>query len=294
LVGNIGVPALDVLDEIEAEDVVVYELSSFQLWDMRRSPQVAVVGHIEPDHLDVHRDFTEYVGAKANITKWQSEKDVVVYDRGNVEAVKIAEASRGEKIGFPTGEYEGVLDSLRLVGRHNRLNGEAAIIAARCLGVEDVEAWKRGLASFTGLPHRTKFVREVGGVSYYDNSIATVPGSTITDIRAFSEPKVLILGGSTKGAEFYELAKVVSHGGVRGVVLMGPEGEKVGEALRAAGFSEIVNVGREYDMKEVVRAATEMAQAGDVVILSPAAASFDRFKSYAERGDKFIQAVEEL
>ncbi|MCL1840074.1 UDP-N-acetylmuramoyl-L-alanine--D-glutamate ligase [Candidatus Saccharibacteria bacterium] len=295
LVGNIGAAALDVLDEISGDDIVVYELSSFQLWDMTRSPHVAVVVHMESDHMDVHKDMAEYAAAKGNIARWQREDDVVVYDKTNPMSTEIAELSQGQKVGYPTGEFEELLNKLVIPGEHNRMNGEAAILAVRAVGVEDEKAIADGLGSFTGLPHRLKFVREVEGVKYYDDSISTTPGSAIAAIRAFAEPKILILGGSSKGADFHGLAEVVRDGNVKKVVLVGPEGEKLEQDLIGAGYEKIVRVTEvPYDMKNVVKITTETAEDGDVVILSPACASFDSFKNYADRGDQFIAAVEAI
>jgi len=295
LVGNIGVSALDVLDEIAEGDMVVYELSSFQLWDMTLSPQVAVVVHVERDHMDVHSDMAEYVGAKGNVVRWQGTEDVVIYDKTNAMSTEIAELSAGQKVGYPTGRFEELLNTLIIPGEHNRMNGEAAILAVQAVGVEDTEVIKRGLGVFDGLPHRLKFVREVGGVKYYDDSISTTPGSAMAAIRAFVEPKVLILGGSSKGADFGELAGVVRDGGVKKIILVGPEGEKIGQAMANVGYDDVVRVEEvPYDMAEAVRLARDVAEDGDVVILSPACASFDSFANYAERGDRFVAAVEVL
>jgi len=295
LVGNIGVSALDVLDEVAEGDVAVYELSSFQLWDATQSPPVAVVVHMEPDHLDVHKDMNEYVEAKGNITRYQSEGDTVIYDKTNVVSTEIAELSRGRKVGYPTGEFGELLDALVIPGEHNRMNGEAAVLAARTVGVVDDEVLRRGLSSFMGLPHRLKFVREVGGIKYYDDSISTTPGSAIAAIEAFKEPKILILGGSSKGADFGELAWAVRDGNVKEVILVGTEGEKIGAALASVGYDDVTLVpGVPYGMDSVVKITTDVVEAGDVVILSPACASFDSFKDYAERGDAFIAAVEEI
>jgi len=296
LVGNIGVAALDVLNETGPDDLVVYELSSFQLWDLKRkSPQVAVVVHMEMDHMDVHTDMEEYVGAKGNITRYQSKDDVVIYDKTNSISAEIAELSMGRRVGYPTEEFGELLDALVLPGEHNRMNGEAAILAARAVGVDDEGVLRQGLSSFAGLPHRLKLVREVMGVKYYDDSISTTPGSAIAAIKAFAEPKILILGGSSKGAEFRELAEAVAGGGVKKVILVGPEGEKIEEALAEVGYDGVIRVDEvPYKIAGVVEMAKEVAEKGDVVILSPACASFDSFKNYADRGEQFIAAVEAI
>ena len=307
LVGNIGVPALDILDSIVSDDLVVYEMSSFQLWDIERSPHVAVVLHIEADHLDVHTDFEEYVVAKSNITTYQTTTDRVVYNLSNSCSEQIARKSVGQRIPYPSdravhvvGEYFFYQDrelcsieNLQLPGRHNVENACAAITAA-WPWVQDGLVIAEGLRSFNGLPHRLKFVREVEGVKYYDDSIATTPGSAIAAINAFVEPKVLILGGSPKGADFTELSKITVGGNVKKVLLIGEEARRINEALEREGYGAIEVLGESVTMAQVVDVACESAERGDVVILSPSCASFGMFKNYSDRGEQFVSAVENL
>lgn len=307
LVGNIGVGPFDVLNQIKPTDVVVYELSSFQLWDADVSPHVAVVLGIEPEHLDVHKDLNDYIEAKANIARYQQPEDVVIYKQGNQYAEYIGQLSAATKVAYPTrvtahvrdgkfynGEQELCsVDALRLPGVHNQENACAAINAA-WQWVSDGDVIKKGLMAFDGLPHRLKLVRSVGGVKYYDDSIATTPGSAIAALAAFEEPKVIILGGSDKGATYDHLAAEVAKTNVRHVFLIGSESPKLQAALEATGMSDYTNLGTLTTMGEIVEAASAMAKAGDVVILSPACASFDMFKSYSDRGDQFISAVNRL
>lgn len=309
LLGNIGVPALGVLPNITEDDIVVYELSSFQLWDLERSPQVAVVLYVEPDHLDVHANFDEYVEAKAQITVNQSTVDRVVYNATNPIATQIAKRSVGQLLPYPSvrgahvqgdsfyyGDQELCsLDNLLLVGRHNQDNACAAI-AAVWPWVQDPAVIADGLRSFDGLPHRLKFVSEVNGVKYYDDSIATTPGSAIAAVQSFDAPKVLILGGSDKGAEYAPLYDaILKSDSMRAVITMGANGTVIADALRAlAPSARAINDKSGVSFTEVIKAARAAAQSGDVVILSPAAASFDMFKNYADRGDQFIAAVSSL
>ena len=180
LVGNIGVPALDILPKIEKNDIVVYELSSFQLWDLQKSPHVAVVLMIEPDHLNVHADFNDYLAAKANIAKSQIADDYVVYNSQNEFSSLIADASLAQKKEYPFVLSDDITSAIRLPGKHNIDNACAAILAVKSIlpNVSDDEI-KKGLSEFTGLPHRLKFVAEKYGVKYYDDSISTTPGSAI-------------------------------------------------------------------------------------------------------------------
>lgn len=333
LVGNIGVPALDVLGDIRSEDVVVYELSSFQLWDLERSPQIAVVLMIEPDHLDVHADFEEYITAKGNIRRHQHIWDTCLYHPTNHHSEAVAatpftglldtegaascdmcgdSALRfASRYGIPDdGEvyvkdatfYKGDhaicgVDTLHIAGQHNVENACAAISAVYALDepVND-EAVAQGLSAFTGLPHRLKFVAEKDGVRFYDDSISTTPGSAIAALRAFNQPKVMILGGSDKGADYSTLAQeFVNSDSLRSVLLVGSNAERIATVLRQAGLSDalMMQKGR-ISMTEVVQAATDLARPGDVVVLSPAAASFDQYKNYSDRGEQFVAAVEAL
>lgn len=307
LVGNIGVGAFDVLGQITADDIVVYELSSFQLWDLDISPQVAVVLGIEPEHLDVHRDFDDYVAAKANIASHQSTDSTVIFRDGNQCAAHIASLSKGTQVPYPSDERAHVSDNmffygaqqlcsvdvLTLPGQHNRDNACAAIDAV-WPWVQDAEVIRKGLAAFHGLPHRLKFVSTLNDISYYDDSIATTPGSAIAALAAFAAPKVIILGGSDKGADYNELAEKIASSNVRQVVVIGSEAPRIQSALKTAGVTAVTNLGAAVTMLDIVTKATMCAQPGDIVILSPACASFGMFKNYADRGDQFIAAVSSL
>ena len=306
LVGNIGVPALETLPEIEDGDIVVYELSSFQLWDLERSPQIGVVVHIEEDHLDVHEGFKDYVAAKGNIARNQGINDRLIYNATNKWASEIAELSVGQRIPYPTERTAHVrdgnfwyneqllcsVDELQLAGIHNQENTCAAITAV-WPWVQDGVVIGEGIRSFEGLEHRLKFVREVAGVKYYDDSIATTPGSAIAALRAFSEPKIVILGGSSKGGNFEALAGTAAKQEVKLALLIGDEADHLEAELKKVGV-EMENLGSRISMKDVVETAHGHAESGDVVILSPACASFGMFKSYADRGDQFIKAVTAL
>lgn len=309
LVGNIGVGAFDVLERIKPSDVVVYELSSFQLWDMDISPHVAVVLGIEPEHLDVHKDFEDYLGAKANIAKHQKQEDTVIYLDGNPYSGQIAKQSQGKAVSYPSDSgahiYEGKfyydeqelcsVAALKLPGVHNRENACAAISAV-WPWVKDGSHIERGLESFYGLPHRLKLVASVNEVQYFDDSIATTPGSAIAAIRSFTAPKVMIIGGSDKGATYDELASVIMDNldTMRRVLLIGAEAPKIEAAFKSAGFARYTRYDTSLSMDKLVKTAASVAEPGDVVILSPACASFGMFKNYADRGDQFIRAVEGL
>ncbi len=303
LVGNIGQPALDALSDVQPEDIVVYELSSFQLWDLDKSPQVAVVLMIEPDHLDVHADFTEYVAAKANIAANQLTTDRVVYYAHNKWSTQIAEESVGQRLPYPTertahvrgdyfyyGETELCeVENVQLAGAHN-LENACGAITATWPWVQDPLVIAEGLRSFDGLPHRLKLIRELDGVAYYDDSIATTPGSAIAAINAFSAPKTIILGGSDKGADYNELVALCKATATR-VIAIGQTGKGI---KRLCDKNDVVCEQASSMIDAVEKARRSSEQQGGVVILSPASASFDMFKGYADRGEQFIAAVEAL
>ncbi|RKV99283.1 MAG: UDP-N-acetylmuramoyl-L-alanine--D-glutamate ligase [Candidatus Saccharimonas sp.] len=312
-VGNIGTPGLDVLPQIAPHDVVIYELSSFQLWDLERSPHIAVVLMIEPDHLDVHRTFDEYIDAKSNICRYQQANDITIYHPTNIYSQQIALTSGGDgqayRYGIPDDFQvyaDGVYfmsqnrqvcptDAVQLPGGYNLDNACAAMSAAAMAfpGISP-EVYYYGLRSFTGLPHRLKRVAEKSGVTYYDDSIATTPGSAIAAIGAFMQPKVLILGGHDKGGDYTALAKEIARSNMRVVILMGSNAEKIAQTIYSVAPQTNLIVKGKVPMAEVVRTAATAAQAGDVVILCPAAASFDQFASYNDRGDQFVAAVQAL
>lgn len=311
LVGNIGLPGLSVLADIKPEDIVVYELSSFQLWDIEASPHTAVVLFIEQEHLDVHRSMEEYVEAKAQITRYQTANDLLVYNADNQYSRAIAEGSTAVKVGYPSELTAHVKDgyfyngeqricpvgSLRIKGRHNQDNAIAAIDAVWRY-VNDPAAIEAGLANFSGLPHRLAYVATVNDVEYYDDSIATTPASAIAALQSFKDKKKwIILGGSYKGSDFTELAEELLRHDVK-AVLIGNEAERLAESLTKKGFAEFEIISEPISgqtiMQTIVSKVSAEATAGSVVLLSPAAASFGLFKNYTDRGDQFIAAIKAL
>ena len=319
LVGNIGLPALNELSKIQKDDAVIYELSSFQLWDAQKSPHIAILNNLEVDHLDVHNGFEDYVAAKMNIAKNQTENDFFIFNAENPIVLKNVENLKGQLKAElqPFQDYnlahiqedhflwgDEVLfetDILKIPGEHNQKNACAAMIATfdflreKGFEIEEIfDFWREGLSKFTGLPHRLKFVREFEGVRFYDDSIATTPGSAIAALNSFEKPKILILGGSNKGADLSELIEKIAkmpEQELRKVILMGAESEKLSQKLISSGFERFINLGVKTNMQEVVKTAFENAKSGDVVILSPAHASFDMFKSYIDRGEQFVENV---
>lgn len=307
LVGNIGVPALEVLPKITHDDIVVFELSSFQLWDLQKSPQTAVVLMIEPDHMDVHSSMEEYVQAKANITKYQDTDDVVIYHPTNTYAAQIAEQAPGRKKQYmkPGGAYiiggqivvgdvaVAKTEEVSLVGGHN-LENVCAAITATWEYSKNVSAIQYAIKDFKGLPHRLEEVRELNGVRYFNDSYSSAPGATIAAMRSFTEPEILICGGFDRGLDYTELAEAVQQqSNIKNILLIGQTKEKIAEAFDNAGFTRYQALGS-VDFSEIVAQAQKNAEPGDVVILSPGCASFDMFKNFQERGEQFKAIVAEL
>jgi UDP-N-acetylmuramoylalanine--D-glutamate ligase len=314
LAGNIGDPMLSALPDIRPDDWVVLELSSFQLIDLQASPHIAVCLMVVPEHLDWHADFEEYVTAKEQLFARQLPGDVAIYYHDNANSQRIAHAGAGQKVSYchsPGAEViEGNItidgravcrtDELQLLGEHNWQNVCAAVTAVwyaahSVVGSEtepDFEAMRSVLTSFAGLPFRLELVRELDGVKYYNDSFGTTPETAIVAIQAFTQPKVIILGGSDKGAGYDELAQAVKDGNVRCALLIGDQASKIQDALELVGFHDFKLGGA--DMDTIINNATQAAQPGDVVLLSTGCASFGMFQNYKDRGNQFTAAVKAL
>jgi UDP-N-acetylmuramoylalanine--D-glutamate ligase len=298
LVGNIGIAALDVLDEVRAEDWVVYEIGVSQARDMRVSPRVAVIGTIAPDHLDLLGTFENYVDAKANVARYQKTGDLIVYYERNQYSREIAAQSpAARKLTYPSevgahvrdgafwyGEQEICLvEVLKLPGAHNQENALAAITAV--WGVVDAAAIARGLAEVEDLPHRIELVRELDGVAYYDDSFSSATPAAEVAVAAFERPVILIAGGFDRGLDYAEFTQHLRGlANLKRVLVIGQVKERL-----AAGLGELAE---QFDTLEAAAVrARELAVAGDVVLMSPGAPSFDMFKDFYERGEKFQELV---
>ena len=308
--GNIGKSLLDGLDSMKSEDVVVLELSSFQLDDVAqigKSPHIALVTNIRDNHLDRHGTLTSYAEAKANIYKYQSGRDWLVMPfGGNVEKLpgRWDKRQRLYRYGIESGtnritlEYRDVerigtetIDvSLKVPGRHNLQNAAGAVAVSRILDVAETDAVE-ALAAFPGLTHRLEFVREYEGVKYYNDSKATSPEASMTSLRAFDVPVVLLAGGSDKGSSFVEFGEFVTAR-AKAVVCMGQTSDRIEKEIsRVDGTANKPEVKAATGFDEGVGLARSLARPGDVVLLSPACASFDVFRNYEDRGNRFKQIV---
>ena len=305
--GNIGTPLLPILDEIKVTDFAVVELSSFQLMDMRRSPHVAVVTNLAPNHLDVHKDMDEYVEAKKNLFRFQMADDVLVINadnditadfKGNGSTRAFSRKGTGDVClsdGIICRDGVAVLDTKDIVipGVHNVENYMAAILAVEGL-VED-EIIRKVARSFGGVEHRIELVRVKDGVKYYNDSIASSPSRTIAGLNSFNEKVLLIAGGYDKHIPYDVLGPVIcSH--VKRLYVNGATAGQIRAAVENApeytpGNPEIFDCG---DFTTAVRSAAADAKAGDIVLMSPASAAFDQFKNFMVRGDYFKKLIKEL
>ena len=310
--GNIGHPLLCDAEGMQPHDYAVLELSSFQLMTMDRSPHIAVVTNLAPNHLDIHRDMAEYVAAKENIFRHQTAGDIAVFNADNAitaeQSTRAAGRSRrfsrqsplsdgvflrGDDIVCRSPEGERVImqtSDIRIPGVHNVENYMAAIAAVDGLVPDAVI---RDFArSFGGVEHRIELVRTLHGVRYYNDSIASSPSRTIAGLRSFPGKVILIAGGYDKHIPFDVLGpEVTAH--VKLLVLCGTTAGKIRAAVEAApdyrpGHPEIIEV---TPFRAAVEAARDRAVPGDVVTLSPACAAFDQFKNFAERGKVFKEIV---
>jgi UDP-N-acetylmuramoylalanine--D-glutamate ligase len=306
--GNIGTPVLDLLPKIKSDDWVVLELANFQLKSASYSPHIAVCLMLVSDHMDWHPDMNDYVEAKANLFRHQKPNDIAIYLADNQYSKQIASYSPGRKIPYyqkpgayiredgmvVIGENEQEIinrTEVKLLGEHNLQNVCAACTAVfEALG--SLDKARKVLSSFSGLEHRLELVRELQGIKYYDDSFATTPETTIVALRAIPEPKILILGGHDKGADYQALVNEILRSNVKHIIAIGLTGPKIAEHLKSKGFDAITE--GLTDMKSFVAAARQYAQPGDAVLLSTATSSFGLFSDYKDRGNQFKQAVLEL
>ena len=302
--GNIGTPLLPLTRQMTKDDVAVVELSSFQLMDMKHSPRVAVITNLAPNHLDVHKDMDEYVEAKKNIYRHQDEAGVLVVNADNAITAsltgngltktfsRIGQGNVYLKDGIICRDGQPVLDSkdILLPGVHNIENYMAAIAAVE--GMVSDETVRSVAKTFGGVEHRIELVRVKDGVRFYNDSIASSPSRTIAGLRSFDEKVILIAGGYDKHIPYDVLGpEICAH--VKKLFLGGATGPLIREAVENCDSEkpEIVDCG---DFTAAVQAAVAAAQAGDVVLMSPASAAFDQFKNFMVRGEYFKKLIMEL
>ncbi len=326
LAGNIGVPAVDLIPKLTDSAWVVLELSSFQLADLTESPHIAVALMTTSEHLDWHKNTADYRNAKANIVKCQTAHDFAVLARDYAASAAYARLTKARVFMFSrrplptfTPQNSGgrapvangtfvengnfyfsagkrkekicATNILQIPGEHNWENAGAAITVAKILHIPN-GIIKKTLSNFKGLAHRLEFVAEKNGVRYYNDSYATTPETSIAAITAFKEPKILILGGSSKGSDFTKLGKIISKSkNVKAIIGIGAEWPRIKARIRNPRIQLVEGC---KNMESIVRVAAEVAEPGDAVLLSPACASFGMFKNYDDRGEQFKTAVKNL
>lgn len=309
--GNIGTPLFCEIENISKEDKVVLELSSFQLMTMNVHIDCALITNVAPNHLDVHKDMEEYIEAKKNIFKSQGKDDLLILNRDNEITNSCKSESKARVMQFSikeemkNGAYfndnklflkqEEVckLDDVKLMGMHNVEN----LLAAFCMTHEDasIESMKYVATNFTGVEHRCEFVRELDGVKYYNDSIASSPTRTLAGLKAFKKPVILIAGGYDKKIPFEPLAKE-GYSKIKILILVGNTKEKIKEAFQSVIKEENINLPiiSVDNFEDAVFKAKELAKKGDIITLSPACASFDMFTNFEVRGNTFKNIVKNL
>jgi UDP-N-acetylmuramoylalanine--D-glutamate ligase len=355
LAGNIGEDPFNYLEKLKKTDIIVLELSSFQLQDLNKSPHIAVVLNITVDHLDYHRDRNEYIEAKKTITKFQNKNDYIVTNADYQDSKDFSKISKSKNLYFsvkkkvrsgcyykngwlwlagvkaPLTRVRQLADGglkicsrkdIKLLGTHNLENVSAAVSAAAIAGAS-IKGMRKAIKTFSGLEHRLEYAGKIKSVKYYNDSFSTTPQTVIAAINSFDQPIILIAGGSDKGADFTLLAREIIERKVKAVILIGDMAQNILNALLkfqnekikiniiqnrkvknfiknnppAGGknlkYSLLVIIGRKT-MKQIVNTAYQISEKNDIVLLSPACASFGMFKNYKERGEMFKREVANL
>ncbi len=313
--GNIGIPLFTKLNEMTPESIVVLELSSFQLMNMEISPNISVITNISPNHLDVHKSYEEYIDCKKNIFTHQSSDGIVVLNADNEITNKMKSEANGKVIMFSSkqrldngviydnktikscedGLRRHVIDvkNVKLRGIHNYENICAAIAATSSL--VDIDTQIKAIIKFAGVEHRLEFIREINEVKWYNDSIGTSPSRTIAGLNSFDEKIVLIAGGYDKHLDYTPIAKPIVEN-VSALILVGATTEKIYEAVtkELKAQNKDMPIVKCTTLEETIAIANKIAKPGEVVLFSPASASFDMFKNFAERGDLFKKLVNNI
>ena len=315
--GNIGDPLINYVDQMDSKDIAILEISSFQLEQMTISPNIAAILNITPNHLDRHGTMEAYTATKARLLDFQSSTDVAILGRDDKGAWGLRNRVKGKLLTFSLQELEeglsgayyhdGLLnlrdgnaylplilrEKIFVRGDHNVLNVLAAFTIGHAAGFP-LDAMLEAVEEFRGVEHRQEFIRELHGVRWYNDSMATAPERTIAAIQSFDEPIVLLLGGRDKDLPWEDLIRLANER-VDHIVLFGEAAEKIGKTIEQLGSGpRHFTVARADGLQTAVQLAAEVAEAGDVVLLSPGGTSFDEFKDFAERGERFRTWVREL
>lgn len=309
--GNIGTPLLTKAKYMKPDDFAVLELSSFQLHTMKKSPEIAVITNISPNHLDMHKDYQEYIDAKKNIMFYQSGDNTIILNKDNDVTSSLCAEAKGKcltfsrkndadiclKDNFITINEEKILDinDIKIPGMHNVENYMAAIVATyKLISTDTINKVAR---EFGGVPHRIELVRTLDGVKYYNSSIDSSPNRTINTLKVFQEPVVLICGGKDKGIPYDDIGPAILEK-VKALILIGATSDAILNAVKKTadvkGIALDLPIYRENDYSSAVTRAKLCAESGDVVLLSNASTSFDMFNNFEERGNLFKELVNKL
>lgn len=313
--GNIGTPLFTRLSEMRPDDIVVLELSSFQLMNMKISPDIGVITNITPNHLNIHKDYEEYIDSKKNIFKYQDDKGILILNYDNDITRECAKEANGKVIFFSSKTKldngfivdEDVVkecddrirkhvisaDEVILRGNHNYQNIATALAATKTLVDTDVAV--EAIKEFKPVAHRIEFVRETDGVKWYNDSASSSPTRTLSGINAFKENIILIAGGYDKNLEYEPLAKPILEK-VSTLILIGQTAEKIYDAVKEESEKQnkSINIYMCDSLEQTVEIAKKSSKKGDIVLFSPASASFDMFKDFADRGEKFKKLVNNI
>ena len=313
--GNIGTPLFTKLPEIKPDDIVVLELSSFQLMNMSVSPDIAVMTNITPNHLNIHKDYNEYIEAKKSIFKNQNENGILILNYDNDITRNCSKEAKGKVVFFSSKDkldngfiVDGNIvkecednirrhilstDEVILRGNHNFQNIAAALAATKTLVDTDIAV--QAVKEFKPVEHRIEFIREIDGVKWYNDSASSSPTRTLSGINAFNENIVLIAGGYDKNLDYEPLAKPVVDK-VSALILIGQTAEKIFEAVKteADKQNKKIDIYMCDSLEQTIDIAKKTAKKGEVVLFSPASASFDMFKDFADRGHKFKDLVNKI
>lgn len=313
--GNIGTPLFTKLPEIKPDDIVVLELSSFQLMNMQVSPDIAVITNITPNHLNIHKDYDEYIEAKKSIFKNQDENGILVLNYDNDITRECAKEANGKVVFFSakTKLDDGFIvdgdiikecddkvrkyilntDEVILRGNHNFQNIATALAATKTLVDTDIAV--KAIKEFKPVEHRIEFIREIDGVKWYNDSASSSPTRTISGLNAFNEGIVLIAGGYDKNLDYAPIAKPIVDK-VTSLILIGQTAEKIYDVVKkeAENQNKTIDISFCDSLEDTIIIAKKAAKQGEVVLFSPASASFDMFKNFADRGNKFKNLVNNI
>ena len=304
--GNIGRPLIGDIEKIKESDMAVLELSSFQLFSMKKSANTAVVTNLSPNHLDWHKNMAEYEEAKKTVYKFQNENDTLIVNYDNEITRRMSGEAKGKAVYFSRKEKIGVyaadgivrdengaeimkVSDIKLPGNHNLENYLAAAAATKdFVSYDDIKEVAR---NFSGVEHRIELFREFNGIKFYNDSIASSPPRTLAALNSLSQKLIMISGGYDKKIPFDTIGKPVQEK-VKELVLVGATAEKIKTAVENAGSDTHITVCRSFE--EAVQTAYGYAKEGDIVILSPMCASFDLFDNFMQRGNRFKELVNSI